>query len=232
MLKFVITDIDGTLTNEQRCISTAAIERIRALEEGGIQVILASGNTSCLLKGLCKLIGTSGGFIGENGGVYKIGYDTDLQIISDRTLSLEALSRVREYAKEKNYILNLYSQEERLADVAFARTMPVDEIRKILTDMPVDVVDTTFAIHIHGKGVHKGDTFIRFAAEMNANPDDFLAIGDSENDIEMLLMAGTGACVANATPQVHLSADYSSAERYGDGFCDIIAHYFPHLSIR
>jgi len=232
VLRFIITDIDGTLTDEQRHISIAAIERIRALEKEGVHVILASGNTSCLLKGLCKLIGTNGGFIGENGGVYRIGYSTNLQILSDRTVSLEALNRVTEYAQKNKYILDLYSMQERFSDVAFARNMPVDEIRNLVADLPVEVVDTTFAIHIHGKGVHKGNTFIRFIAEMNASPDDFLAIGDSENDIELIQMAGTGACVANATPEVREAADYCSAKRYGDGFCDIIEQYFPHLSIR
>ncbi len=232
MLRFVITDIDGTLTDERRRISTAAIESIRILEDEGIRVILASGNTPCLLKGLCKLIGTSGGFIGENGGVYRLEYDKTLQVTADRAVSLTALKRIREYTEANNYVLDLYSQEERLSDVAFARTMPVSEIRAILADLPVDVVDTTFAIHIHAQGVHKGTTFSMFAADINADIEEFLAIGDSENDIELIQMAGSGACVANATLQVRQSADYCSKKRYGDGFCDIIAHYFPHLSIR
>ena len=49
MLRGVITDIDGTLTDEKRRLSTAAIEVIRELQENGIMVVLASGNTSCLL---------------------------------------------------------------------------------------------------------------------------------------------------------------------------------------
>ncbi|HQC00347.1 MAG TPA: HAD hydrolase family protein, partial [Methanospirillum sp.] len=87
----MITDIDGTLTDEKRRLSTAAIEVIRELQENGIMVVLASGNTSCLLKGLSKLIGTGGTFIGENGGVYRIGFRGPLKVMAEREIAVKAL---------------------------------------------------------------------------------------------------------------------------------------------
>ena len=63
MLKALLTDIDGTITDSSRRINTGAVEAIRSLVDEGIEVVLASGNTSCFMDALCKMIGTQGTFI-------------------------------------------------------------------------------------------------------------------------------------------------------------------------
>ena len=74
MLKALVTDIDGTITDHRRRISTPAIEALRVLIDAGIEVVLASGNTVCFMDGLCRMIGTNGTIISENGGVYRRGF--------------------------------------------------------------------------------------------------------------------------------------------------------------
>ncbi|MDD1724904.1 MAG: phosphoglycolate phosphatase [Methanospirillum sp.] len=232
MLRGVITDIDGTLTDEKRRLSTAAIETIRQLQEGGVEVVLASGNTSCLLKGLSKLIGTSGTFIGENGGVYRIGFDGDLRTISDRKIVLDSLRIVEQYYTEKGVRLEMYSLGERFTDVAFARKVPVDEVRDLLRDWPVAVMDTNFAIHIHQVGIDKGKTFQIVSENIGIPMEEFLAIGDSENDIGMIQRAGAGCCVANAEEDVRSVSGYCAVKSYGEGFVEIMRTYFPHILAR
>ena len=202
MLKAVITDIDGTLTDERRRLNTVAIETIRRLQEHGIMVVLASGNTSCLLKGLSKLIGTSGTFIGENGGVYRIGFTGELKITADHKLSLEALDHLVKHYSRSGVTLEMYSPRERFADVAFARSVPVDEVRSLLSGYPVTVLDTSFAIHLQQSGINKGTTFRTVTEELKIPASSFLAIGDSENDLEMIREAGVGCCVFNASQKV------------------------------
>lgn len=229
MLKCVLTDIDGTLTDEKRRLSTEAIEAIRTLQKGGVEVVLASGNTSCLLKGLCRLIGTGGTFIGENGGVFRIGYEGELQSAGDRKIALDALDLVSGHYKAKGVTLELYSQSERYTDVAFARTVPVDEVRSLLTGWPVIVLDTNFAIHIHLTGIDKGKTALKVTDLIGIRKEEFLAIGDSENDIGMIQGAGIGCCVANAQHDVKEVSDYCASTSYGEGFVEIIKTYFPHI---
>ena len=232
MLRGVITDIDGTLTDEKRRLSTAAIETIRTLQEHGIEVVLSSGNTSCLLKGLSKLIGTGGTFIGENGGVYRIGFQGSLNLMAKRDVAVRALSVLEEYYAQKGIQLELYSHQERYSDVAFARTVPVEEVRVLLTGWQVDIMDTTFAIHIHEAGIDKGKTFQFVAEHLGIRTDAFLGIGDSENDIGMIKTAGTGCCVANAQEDVRNISDYCSSAPYGEGFVEIMKTYFPHILAR
>jgi len=229
VLKGLLTDIDGTLTDEKRSLSTAAIEAIRILHNAGIEVVLSSGNTSCLLKGLCRLIGTGGTFIGENGGVFRIGYEGELQLAGNRKVALDALKKVSEYYSAKGIRLELYSQGERYTDVAFANTVPVEEVRSLLSGWPVTVLDTNFAIHVHSSGIDKGNASKQVAKQLGISMDEFIAIGDSENDIGMIRGAGTGCCVANASKDLKEISDYCARAQYGEGFVEIVKIYFPHI---
>ena len=224
----VVTDIDGTLTDENRLINISAIEKIRWLTEQGIPVILASGNTSCLMHGVSRFFGTSGTFIAENGGVYRIGFTNPITVYAKRTVVLEAFELVQSYYEEKGISLTLYSHHERLSDVAFAKTVSPDEVKGILSEFhtKVVVVDTGFAIHLQLDDISKGRT-LRTVAEQIAVPlSNILAIGDSANDIEMISVSGIGASVSNGVPDLKLASTYCASAPYGDGFVEIINHFF------
>ena len=151
----VITDIDGTITNKERRLNLDSVSVIRTLVDNGIPVVLASGNTECSLTFLCKMIGTDGTIIAENGGLYKITYAGERKICSDRAACLEAYEKIREYYDEKGIELQLYSPEYRFADVAFARTVDPAEVREIVSGMPVKILDSGFAIHIQSGDINK-----------------------------------------------------------------------------
>ena len=92
MLKALLTDIDGTITDSSRRIHTGSIETIRSLVDEGIIVVLASGNAPCFMEALSKMIGTQGTFIAENGGVIRIGYFGHLRVFGDQKAPREALA--------------------------------------------------------------------------------------------------------------------------------------------
>lgn len=225
----VISDVDGTLTDKRRRISTAAIECIRTLTDAGVPVVLASGNTLCSMTMLTKMIGTDGTVICENGGTYRIGYGGDECVIGDISASREAFSVVEEYFREQGEVLQLYSPEYRFADVAFARTVDPDTVRMVLSDYPVRVLDTGFAIHLQTEGITKGTAFLRVCEEIGRKPEEFLAVGDSHNDIEMIQAAGIGAVVQNGSDDLCRAADYVSEKKYGEGFVDAVEIVFPSL---
>jgi len=229
VLKGLVTDIDGTLTDRHRRIHTGAIEYIRKLCDQGILVVLASGNTSCFMDALSKMIGTQGAFIAENGGVYRTGYAQPLRILGNQTVCKEALKAVEDFYSRSGITLDLYSPTYRFADLAFARTVPVDEVREIVKDFPVDVLDTGFAVHLQSNGVTKGLAFLNLAAEFGLDPSDFLAAGDAENDIELLKYAGIGIAVQNAHPAAAAVATYIAQKEFGDGFVEALDRYMPYF---
>jgi len=232
VLKALLTDIDGTLTGPDRRIHTGAIETIRSLADQGIEVVLASGNTSCFMESLCKMIGTQGSFIAENGGVYRTGYTGSLRITGNQTACLRALETVQAHYRMQGKELELFSPTYRFSDLAFARTVPVEEVKTLLRDHPVQVIDTGFAIHLQTLGINKGTTLALLAETLGLLPADFLAIGDSVNDIQMLEAAGIGIAVANGHPDTKAAADYITEQKYGDGFVEGVKKYSSYFRAR
>ena len=232
MLKALLTDIDGTITDPSRRISTGSIEVIRSLTDRGVRVVLASGNTSCFMDALCKMIGTDGTFIAENGGVFRIGFAGTLHITGDQGGSREALGMLQEYYRLKGQRLELFNPDYRFTDLAFARTVPVEEVKAILRDHPVQVIDTGYAIHLQSPGINKGTALVALAREMGLTPAEFLAIGDSVNDIQMIRTAGTGIAVANAHPDTKAVAGYVTEKGYGDGFVEAVKKYSSYFLAR
>ncbi|MEN6443320.1 MAG: phosphoglycolate phosphatase [Methanoregula sp.] len=232
MLKALLTDVDGTITCPTRRIDTGAIGMIRSLVDQNIEVVLASGNTSCFMDALCKMIGTHGTFIAENGGVYRIGYTGTPHINGDQSVCYTALEALQDHYRKKGIELELYSPTYRFADIAFARTVPSGEVTTFLKNFPVQVIDTGYAIHLQSMGVNKGTALEALAGEMDLLPSDFLAIGDSINDLQMLKTAGMGITVANAHPDIKAVAQYVSKKEYGNGFVEAIKEYAPYLRAR
>jgi phosphoglycolate phosphatase (TIGR01487 family) len=232
VLKALLTDIDGTITDPTRRISTGSMETIRSLVDSGIEVVLASGNTSCFMDALSKMIGTKGTFIAENGGVFRIGFSGPLVIRGDQTVVKTALTVVQDHFQKQGISLDLFSPTYRFSDLAFARTVPADEVRMVLRDYPVQVIDTGYAIHLQAPGINKGTALIELAREMGLIPADFLAIGDSLNDIQMLKTAGIGITVANAHPDTKAASQYIAGKEYGDGFVEAVEKYYPYFRAR
>jgi phosphoglycolate phosphatase (TIGR01487 family) len=232
VLKALLTDIDGTITDSSRRINTAAVEAIRSLLDQGVEVVLASGNTACFMDALCKMIGTQGTFIAENGGVFRVGYTGALHIKGDQGICRKALEKVQDYYRSRGKELVLFSPAYRFADLAFARTVPAEEVKQILRDDPVNVLDTGYAIHLQSLGIDKGTALEALAREMGLIPSDFLAIGDSLNDIQMLKKAGIGVTVANAHPDTKAVVEFVSEKEYGMGFVEAIARYSSYFRAR
>ncbi|OPX64898.1 MULTISPECIES: phosphoglycolate phosphatase [unclassified Methanoregula] len=232
MLKALLTDIDGTITTPDRRICTGSIELIRSLIDSGTEVVLASGNTPCFMDALCKMIGTKGTYIAENGGVFRIGYTGQPVIRGNQVVVRTALKTVQDHFSEQGIALDLYSPTYRFSDLAFARTVSADEVRSVLRDHPVQVIDTGYAIHLQVPGINKGTALVDLAGRMGLAPTDFLAIGDSVNDIQMLKTAGIGITVANAHPDTKAAAQYVAKKAYGDGFVEAVEKYSSYFRAR
>jgi phosphoglycolate phosphatase (TIGR01487 family) len=234
VLKALVTDVDGTITDRRRRINTEAVETIRTLVDAGIEVVLASGNTVCFMDGLCKMVGTDGTIIGENGGVYRREFTGALRIPGDQKACLAAFETLADHFSEKGIELELFSAQYRFADVAFARNIDPEEARAVIRDHhhPVRVLDTGFAIHIQALGVNKGTALRELAGTMGILPSEMMAVGDSENDIEMLEAAGIGVAVRNAPAPTQSAADWVTEAAYGDGFVEAVRKYHDDFKAR
>ncbi len=213
MFKALVVDIDGTLTDKKRAINCRAVEALRKLK---IPVVLATGNISCFARAVAKIIGVSDMVIAENGGVVRFSYDGEDIVLGDKQKCLRALEILKKYFK-----VELLDNEYRKAEVCMRRNFPIEEARKLLPK-DVKLIDTGFAYHIIDANVSKGKALKFIAEKLDLKTKDFVAIGDSENDIELLEIAGFGVAVANADVRLKEVADLVTSKPNGDGVVEAL----------
>lgn len=80
-------------------------------------------------------------------------------------------------------------------------------------------------VEINCKGVHKGQGLAQLAARLGIGMDAVMAIGDSDNDLTMLRMAGLGVAMANAAPHIRAAADVCTGSNTEDGVKQAIYQY-------
>lgn len=226
MLKAFITDVDGTLTDNRRRLSTSAVEEMRRLIDADIPIILSSGNTICFLDTLSHMIGTDGNVIGENGGAYRAGYLGQLQIVGNRENCLAAYQKICDELQPKGDELRPFSQNLRYSDFAFSRDTTIETVRDIIKGMDLEAVDTGFAIHLHAPGITKGRAFEKMAEMLNLSTRDFLVAGDSINDVSMLELGGEAVVPANGSDEAKRAATVILEKPYGDGLAEALKNYF------
>ena len=79
-------------------------------------------------------------------------------------------------------------------------------------------------VEINCAGVSKGRALQRVAEHLGVPLSEVLAIGDAENDLPMLRLAGIAAAPANATSAARELAKVTASRPYGDGVAEIIRH--------
>lgn len=230
-IKAIAIDVDGTLTQENGTILLEAIEIIRKLKKKlKIKIVLASGNAYPVLMGLARYIGGVDLVIAENGGV--IGIKDKTKIIGNPQISLKARNIIKE--KLGHILYESWQNKFRFVDFAFKLKSgyqwkeAIEKSRRIIeTSVPeATAVFSGVAIHVKDKKVNKG-TGLKIAAEiLKLSTENFLAIGDSDVDVEMLMEAGIGAVVANASKKALHHADIIANKSGGKGFIEVVSRLF------
>ncbi len=223
VFKAVVVDVDGTITYKNRSLDCRAVEALRSLE---VPVVIATGNILCFARAASKLVGTGGIVIAENGGVVECGVvEHDMAHIKECEEAFEFLSR--------HFALERLDAEYRKTEIGMRRNFDVEKARQMLMkEFPeLDIVDTGFAVHIKSKKVNKGTGLKRIAGLMGLDVRDFVAIGDSPNDIEMLEASGFGVAVGNAHPELKKVADMVSEGEHGAGVAEAVRYLMERREI-
>jgi len=88
------------------------------------------------------------------------------------------------------------------------------------------------AIDINGKssdlmlyGISKQSGFEKLLKQLNLLPEECIAFGDNNNDLEMLKYAGIGVCMGNGSAKLKEMADYVAADIADDGIYKALEHF-------
>ncbi len=215
--KAVITDIDGTLTDQERRIDLDAVRALTELHRQGVPVLFATGNVLPVVLGLQRFLGLKGPIIAENGGLVYFGEDRVVRL-ARREVALRAFER----AHKTLGVRALFTDRWRETEVALEPTVPVREIELAVRGCGVKVESTGFAIHLFEPSAGKLPACRLALAELGLTLADCLVTGDGDNDVGILEAAGTGVSFPDASAAAKASADYITRAKHGAGFLEAL----------
>jgi len=212
-------DIDGTLSGPDRAIDPRVFAVLR---EWGAPVVVATGKALPYPVALCEFVGIDRTVVAENGGVAFVHATDDLLVLGDRAgaqaVVEEYLGAGRELGWGDHDLVNRWRETE----VALSREAPLEPLCDVAADHGLDVVDTGFAYHVKSPDVSKGDALEAVADRLGYDPDEFVAVGDSVNDVSTFEVAGRSFAVANADEAARTAADVVVEGEYATGFLDAV----------
>jgi len=215
-------DIDGTLNGPDRAVDPRVFPVLR---DWAAPVVVATGKAFPYPVALCEFIGIEPCVIAENGGVVFVGQTESLRYGGDP----EGAAAVDRVLRERDYDLGWgpidLANRWRETEIAINLDRPRDPLDEIAADHGLEVVDTGYAYHVKSPDVDKGTGLELAAEELGLVPENFLSIGDSENDAAAFAIAGESVAVANADDTARAAADRITEASYADGFLEAVEPY-------
>lgn len=215
-------DIDGTLSGPDRVIDRRAMDVLQAWPA---PVVVATGKAMPYPIALCEFVGIEPTVIAENGGVVVVGETEFLEIAGDA----EAARAVAEAYADRGHTLGWgpldLANRWRETEIAVSLDSPRAPLDELADQHGLVVLDTGYAYHVKDPSVDKGTGLALVAGELDRDPADFLAVGDSENDAEIFERAGRAVAVANADDTAKAAADAVTDASHGDGFLEAVEPY-------
>lgn len=233
-IRALAVDVDGTVTDYQRRFSVESIGALRAVEAKGVPVILATGNVAPIARAASAFLGLSGPDICENGGVlyWLVNGRARMEILHDRKRCDEAFDAL---IAAGHRVHKLHSDLWRYSECALDRdTTDEAAVRSFVERFDgerLKVVATEFAVHIMPKRLSKFASLRKALDWLNevrgthVSVENVLAIGDSNNDVELADGCGYSATVANGRPALKERVDYVAKKEFGAGVEEILRHF-------
>lgn len=139
-------------------------------------------------------------------------YDDALRVYYHEILYVDDIGSAREEANK----FTVYFPENNSADAYEERFAPAFGGRLSLTCAGVDWLD------VMNRGVDKGTGIARLCEHLGIAPADVIALGDTDNDAEMLSYVGHGYLMANAEERMERFADFRAPSNNERGVAQVI----------
>ncbi|MFD1598852.1 phosphoglycolate phosphatase [Halobellus rarus] len=210
-------DIDGTLTDGMGRLDPRAFEYLQAWDA---TVVLATGKAFPYPVSLSHYLGLELTVIAENGGV--VLADDTVSYQGDRERAQAAADAFVDRGGDIGWGSFDAINEWRRTEIAVNRSADEELLRSVAAEFDLEVFDTGYAYHVKTPGVEKGTGLKAVAETLGRDPRDFVAIGDSENDVSTFDVAGRSFAVANADAAAKEAADVVVEGSYFDGTAAVL----------
>ena len=220
MIKLLILDIDGTITEKDQSIMPQTLIQLRKLTKSNkhIHVCLASGNVLPVMFGVRTILGIGESLAGENGGI--LLHNNKITTYFKRDKTAIAYKQIEKDLGAVEFITNRWRE----TSISFILEGSYD-FSEYERKYNVAIQDSGFAKHILNKGQNKGFIAKELMKIHGVSAEETLACGDGDNDVDIFESVGTGATMDNGSSSIKKSAAYVSEKPYGEGLVDILKHF-------
>jgi len=218
MVRPLVVDIDGTITDENRAVDPQVFPVLR---EWDAPVVIATGKAFPYPVALCEFLGLPVRIIAENGGVVCI--DGEVEIDGDRGGAQAVLEGYMQEGHDPGWDDADLANRWRETEVIVRRDAPLEPLEALAHEHGLTVIDTGFAYHVKSPAVDKGRGLELVCERLGVDPRKFVAIGDSVNDAETFAVVGDSYAVSNADEVARRAADVVTDAAYAEGFLEAIA---------
>lgn len=219
-IRVFAVDIDGTLTeNGGGAVHIPALAKLRYLERLGYKVIYVTGRSSVEAYVLAVFGGTTRLAVGENGGAITVA-PQEHRLLASREKCMEGY----EVLKKSIDGVQFKPVFPRMTEVVLLRTFDIREGQKVIDEsgLPLCLSDSKYAFHINERGVDKGFGLREALRMLKAEPEETVAVGDSETDIPMYGASLYSIALGHAEDGVKARATHVVKGDYGTGLAEAI----------
>jgi len=211
-LAAVVTDLDRTLLPPSGRTTTHARRALRGIRALGLKALLVSGRTYADLTLYAPKFGTWDGLVAENGAVVEAPIGAPPFVLGRRRASVvraRMLADPRLHPELGEVIASVPRRERRA-------------LRDALVGLRVDLVPNIDRLMVLPAGVSKRTGVHTALRRLGMPGAGYAAIGDAENDRELLERAEYSAAVANAIPAVRAHVDYVCRGSFDRGVLEFV----------
>lgn len=134
------------------------------------------------------------------------------------------------YRVEKFNNIDFKNEADYIYKIAFIdKPEKILQVRKRIPKHFIEKYEVTSSvpeyIEFVKKGIKKSEAIKFVINKLNITPEEVIAIGDGENDIEMLKFAGLGVAMENANDCVKSNANFITTSNNNDGVGNVVEKF-------
>jgi hydroxymethylpyrimidine pyrophosphatase-like HAD family hydrolase len=206
------TDLDRTLLRPGGRPTAAARRALRVARSMGLRTVLVSGREYPVLRRMARDFGTWDALVAEDGAVVEAPYGSPPRAVGRRTAA-ELRRRLARHPR----------LEGQWGEVVFsAHVGHRRRLVGIVAGLPVHTTTNVDRLMVIPAGVSKRTGLERALRRLGVGRRRYAAIGDAENDVEMLRAAAISGTVGNGRPEARRVADYVARGSFDRGVWEFV----------